>query len=116
MAKKEIVEGQEFWVMCCTKPLHMLTNPLKCKWGTEYDVGDKVIARKYYKKSKNYDSSYVLLKKSNVIYLYSHLVNVVKFLMPPKDYCVYGNDSLFEVPSEVVARNRSIIDVLDDDD
>jgi len=26
-------EGQEFWVVCCTKPLHKLTTPQKCKWG-----------------------------------------------------------------------------------
>jgi hypothetical protein len=68
------------------------------------------------KKWDNYDSSYVLLKKSNVIYLYSHLVKVVKLLMPPK-YCrVSGNDSLFELPSKAIARIWSIIDVLDDDD
>jgi hypothetical protein len=49
-AKEGNSEGQEFLVVCCTKPLHKLTSPLKCKWGTEYDVGDKVVAGKYYKK------------------------------------------------------------------
>ncbi len=48
--------------MCCTKPLHRLTSPLKCKWGMEYDVGDKIVTGKYYKKWKNFNSSYVLLK------------------------------------------------------
>jgi len=36
--------------------------------------------------------------------------------MPLKDCHVFGNDSLFELPSEAVARIWSIIDVLDDDD
>lgn len=41
-------EYQELQVMYCTKPLHMLTTPLKCKWGTKYDVGDNVVTMKYY--------------------------------------------------------------------
>jgi hypothetical protein len=114
-AKEGNSEGQELWVVCCTKPLHKLTNPLKCKYSMKYDVGDKVVTRKYYKKRRNFYSSYVLLKKSNVVYLYSHLVRVVKMLMAPKDYCVFGNDSLFELPFEVVAGIWSTIVILDDD-
>jgi len=48
-AKEGNSEGQEFWVVCCTKPLHRLTSPLKCKWGIEYDVGDEVVTWKYHK-------------------------------------------------------------------
>jgi hypothetical protein len=36
--------------------------------------------------------------------------------MPPKDYCVFGNDSLFELSSEATVEIRSIIDALDGDD
>jgi hypothetical protein len=36
--------------------------------------------------------------------------------MAPKDYCVFGNDSLFELPSEVVTWIQSAIVMLDDDD
>jgi hypothetical protein len=61
-AKEGNSEGEELWVVCCTKPLHKLTNPLKCKWGTKYDVSDEVLSGKYYKKWGNYDSFYVLLK------------------------------------------------------
>ncbi len=43
-------EGQELWVVCCTKPLHMLTSPLKCNWGMKYNVGDKIVAWKHYKR------------------------------------------------------------------
>jgi predicted PolB exonuclease-like 3'-5' exonuclease len=92
-----------------------LTNPLKCKCSTKYDVGDKVITRKYYKKWGNFYSSYALLKTSNVVYLYSHLVRAVKLLMAPKDYCIFGNDSLFELPFEVVTRIQYVIVMLDDD-
>jgi hypothetical protein len=27
-------------------------------------------------------------------------MKVVKFLMPTKDYCVFGNDALFELPND----------------
>lgn len=48
--------------------------------------------------------------------MYSHLVMVVKFIMPSKDYRVYSNDSLFELLSDAIARISSIIDALDDED
>lgn len=61
-------------------------------------------------------SSYVLLKNFNVVYLYSHLVMTVKLLMAPKDYYIFGNDSLFELPYEIATRIQSTIVMLDDDD
>jgi hypothetical protein len=98
--KKGNNEGQNFWPLCCTKPLHTLIHPLMCKWGIEYYEGDEIVVGKYYKKWGNSYSSYVLLKDSSVVYLYSHLMKVVKFLMPPKDYYVFGNDALFELPND----------------
>jgi hypothetical protein len=89
-------EGQDFWLVCCSKPLHTLM----CKWGIKYYEGDEVVVGKYYQNWGNSDSSYVLLKDSSVVYLYSHLVKVVKLLTPPKDYCVFGNDALFELPND----------------
>jgi len=70
---------------CCTKPLHTLIHPLIRKWGIQYYEGDEIVVGKYYKKWGNSYSSYVLLKDSSVVYLYSHLMKVVKFLMPPND-------------------------------
>ncbi len=86
--------------MCCTKPLHTLIHPLTCKWGTKYYEGDEDVVGKHYQKWGNSYSSYVWLKFSNVFYLYSHLVKDVKFLMPPKDYRVFSNDALFELPND----------------
>jgi hypothetical protein len=108
-AKEGNSESQEFWVLFCTKLLHKLTNPLKCKWGMKYDVGDEVVEGKYYKKWGNFNSFYVLLKEFNVVCLFSHLVKLVNFLMPPKNYCVFGNDSLFDLPFEVATRIQSHI-------
>ncbi len=71
-------EGQDFWIVCCTKLLHTLTKPLKCKWGTDYSKGDEVVAWKYYQKRGNSNSFYVLLKDSNVVYLFSHVVKSMK--------------------------------------
>jgi hypothetical protein len=36
-------------------------------------------------------------------------VKAVKFLMPPKDYRVFGNDSFFELPSKAAIGIRSVI-------
>jgi hypothetical protein len=93
-------EGQDFWLVCCTKQFHTLIHPLIYKWGTKYYERDEVVVGKYYQKWGNFDSSYVLLKFSNVVYLYSHLVKAVKFLMPPKDYHFFVDDALFELPND----------------
>ncbi len=109
-------EGQEFWIVCCTRPLHKLNGPLNYKWGMNYNERDEVVARKYYKKWANSNSTYVVLKDSHVVYLYSHLISVMKFLMPPKNHCVFGNESLYELPSDAIIGIRSIIATLDDVD
>jgi len=41
---------------------------------------------------------------------------VVKLLMALKDYYVFGNDSLFELPSKATIRIQSTIVMSDDDD
>jgi hypothetical protein len=42
-------ERQDFWIVHCTKSIHTLTKPLKCKWGTDYCERDEVVGGKYYK-------------------------------------------------------------------
>jgi len=44
------------------------------------------------------------------------MFKVVKLLMAPKDYCVFGNVSLFELPCEVATRIWFVIVMLDDDE
>jgi hypothetical protein len=85
-------EGQEVWIVCCTKPLHKLNGPLNCKWGMNYNERDEVVVGKYYKKWGNSYSTYVLLKDSHLVYLYSHLVKPMKFLIPPKNHRAFGNE------------------------
>ncbi len=96
--------------MCCTKPLHKLDGP--CKWGMNYNEGHEVVVGKYYKKWGNSYSTYVLLRDSHVVYLYSHLVMAMKFLMPPKNHRAFGNDSLYELPNDATTRIQSIITAL----
>jgi hypothetical protein len=31
-AEEGYSEGKDFWLVCCTMPLHTLTHPLTCKW------------------------------------------------------------------------------------
>jgi hypothetical protein len=81
-----------------------------------YNEGDEVVAKKYYKKWGNSNSTYVLLKDSHAVYLYSHLVRAMKFLMPPKSHRVFNNDSLYELLSDAVTRIQSFIVILNDVD
>jgi hypothetical protein len=53
------------------------------------------------KKWGNYDGTYVLLKNSNVVFMYSHMVQATKFFMTLKNYRVQGNDFVYELPKDV---------------
>lgn len=64
-------EGQDFWLICYTKSLHTIKKAFKCKCGIKFEEGDEVVARKYYQKWGDFDSSYILLKYSHV-YMYGH--------------------------------------------
>jgi hypothetical protein len=59
--------------------------------GYKFCGGEQVIAREYYKKCSILNSTYVLLKNSHVVLLYSHQVWATKFLMILNDYHVEGN-------------------------
>ncbi len=85
-------------------------------WGTSFDEGDDVVAWLYYQKWGSSDPSYVLLKDSHVTYVYSHLVRVVKFLMPPKNHYVNGNDVVYELSKDVVQSINEVITSLEVDD
>ncbi len=61
------------------------------------------------------ESSYVLLKDSHVVYMHVHLVQAMKFLMPPKDHKVSGNDDVYELTRDTLSSIRSVIASLQDD-
>jgi hypothetical protein len=48
--------------------------------------------------------------------MYSHLVRVVKFLMPPKNHRVNGNDVVYELPEDVVQSINEVVASLEVDD
>jgi len=101
-AKERNDEGASFWLILCTKPLHKVKAPFINNWGNIYEEGDDVVEGLYYQKWGNNDNSYVFLKDSHKVYVYSHLVKVVKFLMPPKNHKVIGNHAIYELPEETL--------------
>jgi hypothetical protein len=77
--------------------------------GYKFVVGEQVIIGKYYQKWGTSYSTYVLLKDSHVVFLYSHLVQERRFLMIPKDYCVQGNDLVYEFPNDATIGLKSTL-------
>lgn len=88
---------------------------LESKWSIKYDVDDEAICGYYYKKYRRVDDSYKILKKSELVFMYAHLVRGVKFLMPPKDYCVSGNDMVYAIHDATRQGVKSIILLLEVD-
>jgi len=95
-------EGASFWLILCTKPLHKVKTPFIDNWGNSYEEGDDVVGGLYYQKWGNNDNYYVFFKDSHKVYVYSHIVMVVKFLMPPRNHKVIGNDAIYELLEEIL--------------
>jgi hypothetical protein len=36
-------EGQEFWIIKCSRPFHKVKNDFTNAWGSSYEVGDDII-------------------------------------------------------------------------
>jgi hypothetical protein len=66
------------------------------------EEGDDFVGGLYYQKWENSDNSYVFLKDSHKVYVYSHLVRVVKFMIPPRNHKVIGNDAIYELLEETL--------------
>jgi hypothetical protein len=77
-------------------------NTFTYQWGTSFDANDDVVGNIYYQRWGNNDTFYVLLKDSHRAYLYSHLVKAVRFLMPPKNHGVSGNDLIYELLGKIL--------------
>ncbi len=110
------LEGVVFYLILCTKALHKVKESFIDNWRTSFDVDDDVVAGFYYQKWGNSDSSYVLSKYSHVVYAYSHLVRAVKFLMPPRNHRINGNDVVYELPEDILQGINEVIASLEVDD
>jgi hypothetical protein len=84
--------------------------------GNFFNEGDDVITCFYYQKWGSVDSSYVLSKDSHVVYVYSHLVHVMKFLMPPSSHQDSRNDVVYELPNDILQDIHEVIASLEVDD
>ncbi len=73
------------------------------------------MANLYYQRWGHSESSYVLLKDSPMVCMHDRLVRVVKFLMPPKDHRVSGNDGVYELTRDTLSNIISMIASLEDD-
>jgi hypothetical protein len=101
-AKEGNDEGASFWLILCIEPLHKVKAPFIDNWGSSYEEGDDVVEGLYYQKWGINDNFYVLLKDSHKVYVYSHLVKVIKFMMPPRNHKMIGNDAIYELLEETL--------------
>jgi hypothetical protein len=110
------LKGVDFWVVCCTKPMHTIRKEFTDKWGTSFAIGDDVVARLYYQRCSSSDRSFVLLKDFHVVYMLCNVVCVAKFLMSPRNHIVTSNDGVYEMSEDTLSGINSIITTLEDDE
>jgi hypothetical protein len=89
--------------------LHKVTKAFTDNWGTSFEEGDDVVGGIYYQKWGHSDTSYVLLKDSQQVYIFSHMVRAIKFLMPPRNHRMNGNDHVYELLGETMQNITEVI-------
>ena len=109
-------EGEDFWIIICTKVLHTVKAPFIDEWDTSFNERDEVVAGKYYQKWGTAENLYVLLRNSHTVYMHAYFVRAVKFVMPPKDRRVQGNDMVYELLADARAGIISLIATLEADE
>ena len=108
-------ENADFWLIYCMRTVHVVKKAFTFKWGTEFDIDNEVVSGYYYQKYGRGEESYVLLKNSEVVFMHAHLVRAVKFLMPPKDHRVNGNDMVYALSDATRQGIMSVISLLEVD-
>jgi hypothetical protein len=91
--------------------------PFTCKWGEEFEVGGTRLWLAPTIRDGGGESSYVLLKNSQTVFMHARYVRAVKFVMMPKDYRVQGNDLVYELSSDAligIKERIATVDVEDD--
>lgn len=109
-------EGADFWLINCTKTMHVVKCAFTCMWGTSFEVGDEIVVGMYYQRWGTSETSYVLLKNSHPVHMHAHLVRAVKFPMLPKDYRAQGNDMVYDLPASAWSGIKEVIACLHFDD
>jgi hypothetical protein len=56
----------------------------------------------FYQKWGTSDYKFVMLKDSYLVFMHSHIMCVIKFLMSLKDYKVSGNDLVYELNEKMI--------------
>jgi hypothetical protein len=96
--------------------MHIIRKEFTYKWGTSFAIGDDDVARLYYQRWGSNDRSFVLLKDFHVIYVLCNLVCVAKFLMPPRDHIVSGNDGVYRMDEDTSSVINFVIATFEDDE
>ncbi len=101
-------ESASFQLIMCTKSLHKVKNILQIGGG-QLLIKVMLQQQTLLPKWGNNKSFYVLLKYSHLVYICSHLVKAIKFLMPLRNHRVSRNDFVYELLKDISQGINEII-------
>ncbi len=114
-AKKGNEKGVDFYVVLCTHPMHVFEEDYTCHCGYQFQVDDVVVIGTYYQKWGTWDSSYVLLQRSHIVYSHVSHVRAIVFVMLPSNHRVQGNVHVYILLDYALAGITQALVILDSD-
>ncbi len=92
--------GKQFWLLLCDKPIQIVVENFIDPYKNTYYEGDYVIRGCKYDLLQFEIKTYYFNEEVEPVYIYSHLVCVSKFTMPPTSHNIRGSYPTFELPVE----------------
>jgi hypothetical protein len=96
-------ENDKFWIILVYKGVHRVENAFFDDAGNEYISGDMVIGGyRYERYSRPRSHSYFLQDDRAIVYVYTYIVMVSKFSMPPTLGRLNGRFASYELTTPVM--------------
>ena len=96
-AVKAAEEGEDFYILKCSKGMYQVERAQKDKWHNKIVRGGLVVEGFYYGQMDGKCDTYSLLDHKPPVMVYSHLIRAIRFPMEP----IYGLQNLFKLTTEV---------------
>ena len=96
-AVKAAEEGQDFYLLKCTKKMYQTVKAQKDAWHNKIVRGGKVVEGLYYGQVEGSFDTYSLLDHTPLVMIYSHLVRAIRFPMEP----IPGCQNRFRLSTEI---------------
>jgi hypothetical protein len=101
---------EQFWLLLVDKTIHIMQESFEDGWGNSSIERDVVLRGYWFERHQVGSHTYVFRNDKPLAYIFSHLIIISKFIMPPIIHFMKGNYATYELRYDVLS---CIIDAIE---